>query len=127
MAGVSAGHPGMPLETNLFPLSLAHFGDTAVFFKQVVARTSPLHLSLRAVISANNKRRLFLGVFSPQPQCSALAMFPLEPFLIQVNFGSAFHALSRTEITWVLLQVPFEASHNMTEASEITFSQACWR
>lgn len=36
MAGISAGYPGMPLETNLFPLSLAHFGDTAMFFSRLL-------------------------------------------------------------------------------------------
>lgn len=83
MAGISAGHLGMSLETNLFPHSLAHFVVTAMIFKQVVARTSPFHLSLKGVISADNKRRLFPGVFSPQPHFSTLAVFPLEPFLIR--------------------------------------------
>lgn len=94
------------LETNLFPLTVARFGDTAMFFKQAVARASPLHLSLTAVISAVNKRRLFPGMFSPQPHCSALAMFPLEPFLIGWTLDQLFPALSRTEIKLATVHSP---------------------
>lgn len=73
----------MPLETIFFLLSVVHFGDSIMLFEQTAARTSLLHLSLTAIVSSDNKRRLFHGMFSPQPRCLALAVFPLVPFLIR--------------------------------------------